>query len=141
MYSPITYSLSFVLLSYRYNGMLFITRKQRLHMFISCVNRLMLGSNNRSYALKQTCKFYLQVIILVPVTFFLPPDIGGLNARRYLSLLVSAFWKTSLHNFSAMSVKFSWINAKLLKPYPNIMSQKSLTQHFNVHVTTLCQWF
>ena len=35
----------------------------------------------------------------------------------------------------------TWINTKLLKPYPNIMSQKSLTKHFNVNVTTLCQWF
>ena len=39
-----------------------------LHMFISCVNRLMLGGINRSYALKQNCKFYLQVFIQVSMT-------------------------------------------------------------------------
>ena len=42
----------------------FVTPNKRLNMFISCGNRLIPGGNNRPYALKQTCKFYLQVFIL-----------------------------------------------------------------------------
>ena len=34
-----------------------------LNMLISCSNRLIPGGNNRSYALKPNCKFYLQVFI------------------------------------------------------------------------------
>ena len=66
---------------------LFITQEQHLHMFIHCDNCLMPGSSNRSNALKPasfTCRFYLSIHEL-----FLSPEIKGLNARKFLSLVVS----------------------------------------------------
>ena len=83
---------------------LFITLEKRLHMFISCVNRLMPGGSNKSYSLKPSCKFYLHVSKhLWP---FLPPGIKELNARRYFSFDVSmqSFWKTSHSTFFCCTV-------------------------------------
>ena len=40
------------ILEYFVPYILLITPDQRLHMFISCVKRLIVGGNNRSYALK-----------------------------------------------------------------------------------------
>ena len=60
--------------------------------------------------------------------FFLPPDIKGLNARRYLSLVVSTQW---LHIVSTL------LNATLIN-FSKMLCHKVIN---NVNVTTLSRWF
>ena len=96
MYFIITSRLSFFYQQTSMSNILFITREQHLHMFIHCDNCLMPGSSNRSNALKPasfTCRLYLSIHEL-----FLSPEIKGLNARRFLSLVVSmwSFWKACI---------------------------------------------
>ena len=66
------------------------------------------GGNNRSYAQVNLqvlpTGFYLSIYDL-----FLPPDIKGLNVRRYISLIIS-MWTVSEATgsayFSTLSVKY-----------------------------------
>ena len=75
---------------------------------ISCVNQLILGGNSRSYALSKhvNCTYRFLFKHLWP--FFLPPDIKGLNVRRYLSFVsTQTFSKPSCSAyFSMVSVKY-----------------------------------
>ena len=54
--------------------------------------------------------------------FFLPPDIGGLNARIYLLLFQRSHFKKPyiLHSFLHFQ-----LNTKLQKSHPNAVSQNS----------------
>ena len=65
---------------------------------ISCVNQLMPSGNNRSYALN--LKILPTGFCLSIYALFLPPDIKGLNIRRYLSLVILN-WKFSKASHSA----------------------------------------
>ena len=78
MYSPITSGFHLFYYLIGMTDILFISPNQILYMFISCVNCLMLRSNNRSYALKQTCKFTYRPILQKDL--FLTQDIKGVKA-------------------------------------------------------------
>ena len=74
---------------------LFINPNQILYMFISYVKCLMLHSNNRLYALKQTCKFTYRPILQKEL--FLAQEIKGVKACQvwfplgYLKTLILKF--------------------------------------------------
>ena len=83
---------------------LFINPNQILYMLISCLNCLILHSNNRLYALKQTCKFTYRPILQKEL--FLAQDIKGVKACQvqfplgYLKTLILKFlpfWVFSPH--------------------------------------------
>ena len=98
----------------------------------------MLRSNNRSYAFKQTCKFYLQA------NFTKTPFLSTRHSSSQDMPGVISPWPFKhghfesplvLDIFSTLSVKY-----KTSEISPKCYVTKSLTQRFNVNITTLCQW-